>query len=196
MSDLTQAVMSHLDQAHIDAIAAQLGVDPAQAESAIQQAMPLLVGGIARQASNDPGAVHSMLGQHAGNDIGSMLGGLLGGAGGGGLPAILGNVFGGRQDQAAQGLGQASGIGTGNANQLLGMLAPIVMSVLGSMGQRQGLDPGALGSVLGAEHQRIAQGNAGGLLGSVFDQDGDGRFGVSDVLKIGEGLLGGRGRPV
>ena len=195
MSDLTQAVMSHLDQAHIDAIAAQLGVDPAQAESAIQQAMPLLVGGIARQASSDPGAVHSMLGQHAGNDIGTMLGGLLGGAGGGGLPAILGHVFGGRQDQAAQGLGQASGIGAGNAAQLLALLAPIVMSVLGSMGQRQGLDPGALGDVLGAEHQRIAEGSAGGLLGSVFDQDGDGRFGVSDVLKIGEGLLGARGRP-
>jgi hypothetical protein len=192
MSDLTQAVMSHLDQAHIDAIAAQLGVDPAQAESAIQQAMPLLVGGIAQQASSDPNAVHSMLGQHAGNDIGAMLGGLLGG--GGGLPSILGNVFGGRQNQAAQGLGQASGLGTGNAAQLLALLAPIVMSVIGSMSQRQGLDPGALGNVLGAEHQRIAQGNAGGLLGSVFDQDGDGRFGVSDVLKIGEGLLGGRGR--
>jgi hypothetical protein len=43
MADLTNEVLAHLDDAHIRAIAAQLGVDPAQAEGAIQQAMPLLI---------------------------------------------------------------------------------------------------------------------------------------------------------
>jgi hypothetical protein len=28
----------------------------------------------------------------------------------------------------------------------------------------------------------------------VFDQDGDGKLGLGDVLKMGEGLLGARGR--
>ena len=198
MSDLTNQVMGHLDGQRIQAIASQLGVDPAEAESAIQQAMPLLIGGLARNAQTDQGAgaLHSALGDHAGNDVGSILGGVLGGGGGGlnnGM-AILGHIFGARQDQAAKGLGQQTGLGSQNAGQLLAILAPVVMGVLGNMSQRQGMNPSGLGSVLGQEAQRIGGSNAGGLLGAVFDQDGDGRFGLGDVLKIGEGLLGSRGR--
>ncbi|HEX5121630.1 MAG TPA: DUF937 domain-containing protein [Rhodanobacteraceae bacterium] len=200
MSDLTNQVMGHLDDQRIQAIAQQLGIDPSQAEGAIQQAMPLLIGGLARNAQTDQGAaaVHSALGDHAGNDVGSILGSVLGGSGGGGGlnngMAILGHIFGARQDQAAQGLGQQTGLGSQNAGQLLAILAPVVMGVLGNMSQRQGMSASGLGSVLGQEAQTIGGSNAGGLLGAVFDQDGDGKFGLSDVLKMGEGLLGNRGR--
>lgn len=201
MATLANEVLNHLDDSHIQAIASQLGVDPAAAESAIQQAMPLLIGGLARNASTDQGAgaLHAALGDHAGNDIAGILGSVLGGGGTtGGLSggmAILGHIFGSRQDQAAQGLGQASGLGSANASRLLAILAPVVMGVLGTMSQRQGMSASGLGGVLGQEHQRIAQSGAGGLLGAVFDQDGDGQFGLGDLLKVGEGLLGGaRGR--
>ena len=201
MSDLTNQVMGHLDDQRIQAIASQLGIDPSQAETAIQQAMPLLIGGLARNAQTEQGAgaLHSALGDHAGNDIGSILGSVLGGggSGNGGLGngmAILGHIFGARQDQAAQGLGQQTGLGSQNAGQLLAILAPVVMGVLGNMSQRQGMTTSGLGSVLGQEAQRIGTGGAGSLLGAVFDQDGDGKFGLGDVLKMGEGLLGSRGR--
>jgi len=201
MSDLTNQVMGHLDDQRIQAIASQLGIDPSQAETAIQQAMPLLIGGLARNAQTEQGAgaLHSALGDHAGNDIGSILGSVLGGGGtgNGGLGngmAILGHIFGARQDQAAQGLGQQTGLGSQNAGQLLAILAPVVMGVLGNMSQRQGMTTSGLGSVLGQEAQRIGTGGAGSLLGAVFDQDGDGKFGLGDVLKMGEGLLGSRGR--
>ncbi|HEY0232399.1 MAG TPA: DUF937 domain-containing protein, partial [Dokdonella sp.] len=147
MSNLTDQVLGQLDPATIQQIAAQLGVDPQQAETAIQQAVPLVVGGLARGASTDEGAsaIHSAAADHAGLDIGSILGSVLGGGGtgmGGGSPlgnalgggaagSILGSIFGNRQDQATQGLGQASGLGAQNAGQLLAILAPIVMSVLG-----------------------------------------------------------------
>jgi len=196
MSDLTNQVMGHLDDQRIQAIAQQLGVDPSQAQSAIQQAMPLLIGGLARNAQTDEGAgaLHSALGDHAGSDVGSILGSVLGGGGLGNGGAILGHIFGARQDQAAQGLGQQTGLGSQNAGQLLAILAPVVMGVLGNMSRRQGMSASGLGSVLGQEAQRIGGGNAGGLLGAVFDQDGDGKFGLGDVLKMGEGLLGSRGR--
>ena len=197
MSDLTNQVMGHLDDQRIQAIAQQLGVDPSEAESAIKQAMPLLIGGLARNAQTDEGAgaLHSALGDHAGSDVGSILGSVLGGGGGiGNGAAILGHIFGARQDQAAQGLGQQTGLGSQNAGQLLAILAPVVMGVLGNMSQRQGMNASGLGSVLGQEAQRIGGSSAGGLLGAVFDQDGDGKFGLSDVLKMGEGLLGARGR--
>lgn len=197
MTNLANEVMGQLDSSQIEAIASQLGVDPAQAENAIQQAMPLLVGGLARNAATPEGAgaLHSALGDHAGSDIGSLLGGMLGGGGGSGLGggmAILGHIFGARQDQASQGLGQASGLGSANASQLLAILAPIVMSVLGNLSQRQGMSASGLGGLLGQEHQRMTQGGAGGLLGAVFDQDGDGQLGLSDLMKIGQGMLGGR----
>lgn len=191
MTDLAAEVLGHLDPGRIEAIAAQLGVDPAQAQGAIRQAMPLLIGGLARNAATDQGAgaLHSALGEHAGNDIASVLGSVLGGSGGG--ESILGHIFGSRQDQAAQGLGQASGLGSGNAGQLLAMLAPIVMSVLANVSRRQDMSASGLGSVLGREAERIG---AGGLLGVALDQDGDGRLGLGDLLKMGEGLLGSRGR--
>jgi hypothetical protein len=200
MTDLSSEVLSHLDSAHIQAIAQQLGVDPAQAEAAIQQAMPLLIGGLAKNASTTQGAdvLHSVLGDHAGNNVAGILGSVLGGSGStGGMAggmAILGHIFGARQDQAAQGLGQASGIGSQNAGQLLAILAPVVMGVLGNMSQRQGMTPTGLGGALGQEAQRIGQSGAGGLLGAVLDQDGDGKLGIGDLLKMGEGLLGARGR--
>lgn len=197
MTNLANEVLGQLDSSQIDAIAAQLGVDPAQAEGAIQQAMPLLLGGLARNAATPAGAgaLHTALGDHAGNDIGSLLGGMLGGgtsSGLGGGMAILGHIFGARQEQASQGLGQASGLGSANAGQLLAMLAPLVMSVLANRSQRQGMSASGLGGLLGQEHQQMAQGGAGGLLGAVFDQYGDGQFGLGDLMKIGQGMLGGR----
>lgn len=216
MINLTEQVLGQLGPANIQQIAAQLGVDPAQAEAAIQQAVPMVVGGLAQQASTDAGAsaVHAAAMNHAGLDLGSILGSVLGGGGGGGGSAsgadsilggllggasrgggidpgaILGGIFGGRQGQATQGLGQASGLGTQNAAQLLAILAPIVMSVLGGMSRSNGIDAGGLGGALAQEHQRVNPG--GGLLGSILDQDGDGQFGVGDLLKLGGSLLGRR----
>lgn len=115
---------------------------------------------------------------------------------GGGQPdgaAILGHIFGGNQQRAETGLGQATGLGS-NAGQLLQMLAPIVMSFLAQRMSSGGMDAGGLGQVLGQEQARVQQqgGLGGGLLGSLLDQDGDGQVGLGDLLKIGGGLLGGR----
>ena len=89
-------------------------------------------------------------------DIGSILGSVLGGGGAGG--SILGHIFGSRQDQADQNLGQASGLDAQNAGQLLAMLAPVIMGVLGNMTQKQGMNPGGLGNMLAQEAQRIRKG--------------------------------------
>ncbi|MCY1454662.1 hypothetical protein D9M71_717430 [compost metagenome] len=53
-------------------------------------------------------------------------------------------------------------------------------------------DAGGLAQLLGQEKQQVTQagGIGGGLLGSVLDQDGDGQFGVGDLIKLGSGLLG------
>lgn len=192
MSDLINQVLGHLDSSSIAAIATRLGIDPAQAEAAIQQAVPLVVGGLAKNASTPAGAdaLHNAVSDHAGSDIGSIVGSVLGGGGSGG--SILGHVFGSRQDQAAQNLGQASGLGQHNAGQLLAMLAPIIMSVLANTTQKQGMNAGGLGGMLAQEAQKIGGSGVGGLLTSVLDQDGDGKLGLGDLLKVGSEFLGSR----
>ena len=68
MSGLIDNVMSHLGDAQVQQIAAQLGTDPASARAAIEHAVPLIVGGMAQNASTPQGAgaLTNALGAHAG----------------------------------------------------------------------------------------------------------------------------------
>ena len=179
-----------------------LGQNAAQPQGAAD-----LFGALQRDHSSANGAM----------DLGGLLGGLLGGAGGGaagGLGSILGsvlgggsaggssqldagsilgNIFGGQQQQAESQLGQATGLGA-NSGQLLAMLAPLVMSFLANRVQAQGMGASDLGNALDQERSQIQSqgGMAGGILGSLLDQNGDGKLDVGDLFKLGAGLLGGR----
>ena len=131
-------------------------------------------------------------------DLGGLLGSLLGGGAGAGNrqtdgSAILGHIFGGNQQRVEAGVNQATPSGI-DGGKLLQMLAPIVMSFLAQRMSSGGMNAGGLGQALGQETARAQQqgGLGGGLLGSLLDQDGDGELGLSDLMKIGGGLLGGR----
>jgi len=197
MSGLVDNVISHLGDDQVAAIAARLGTDPAQARAAIEHAVPLIVGGMAQNASTAQGAnaLNNALGAHTGLDISSVLGNVLGGNGGSGIgTAILGHIFGANQAAASQGLGQATGMDQQSAGQLMAILAPIIMSALANRAQSHGLDAGSLGSMLGQEHQQIQQqgGLVGGLVNAVLNHGG-GNFDLSHVLggAAGTGGLGG-----
>src|SRR3546814_13729641 len=96
---------------------------------------------------------------------GSVLGSVLGGAqnrqtdGAG----ILGHIFGGQQERAQAGVAQATGLQGGQANQLLKILAPIVMAYLakrmfqGNGGQAACANPDALSGILGQAQQDTSQ---------------------------------------
>lgn len=129
------------------------------------------------------------------------LGDLLGALGGGSAASansrqldaggILGHIFGSKQDRAEANLGQATGLGSNKAGQLLQMLAPLVMSYMAKQVQTQNLDANQLGQVLGTESNRLqSQGGLGSaMLASVLDQDGDGDVDMSDLLRLGGNFL-------
>ncbi len=198
---LAQELFSQLQGAPLQQLASQLGTTPQQTTSAVGAALPLLLGTLGRNASQPQGA-QALFGalqkDHAGLDLGSVLGTVLGGSGqqqnpiAAAGPAILGHIFGGNQPRAQQGLGQATGLNSNQASQLLALLAPIVLSFLANRSKQQGLDAGSLGQALGQERKQIEQQSGmGGLLGAVLDQDGDGQLGIGDLLKIGGDFLGG-----
>lgn len=184
MSGLIDSVLSNLDANQIGAIANKLGVDPTQAQSAIEHAIPLIVGGMAQNASTAQGAnaLNNALGAHGG-DLSGLLSGILGGGAGGtsGIGgAILGHVFGGNQGAVNQGLGQATGLGQNNAGQLMAILAPLVMGALANHAQGQNVGAGGLGGLLTQEVQQVQQqgGSAGGLLDAVLGGNSGGLSGV------------------
>lgn len=203
LSGMAGALFQQLQGAPVQQISAQLGTAPAQTQSAIATALPLLLGALGRNAQQPQGA-EALLGalqrDHAGAAPGFDLGGLLGSVLGGGAgprtdgAGILGHIFGGSAPTAASGLGQATGLGGEKAGQLLALLAPIVMSYLAQrfLGGGQG-DASQLGQALGQEHAQVQQsgGLAGGLLGKVLDQDGNGQLDLGDLMKLGGNLFGG-----
>lgn len=203
---LVDELLSQLQGAPLQQMAQHLGTDTAQTEQAVGTALPLLLGALGRNAAQPEGAMNlwgALQRDHSSApDLGGLLGSLLGGGRGADVPAnpsaldggaILGHIFGGNRQRAESGLGQATGLGA-QAGPLLQMLAPIVMSFLARRVSAGGMNAGGLGQVLGQEQARVQQqgGLGGGLLGSLLDQDGDGQVGLSDLVKLGGSLLGGR----
>ena len=206
-SSLADELMAQLQGAPLQQLAQQLGTGTEQAQQAVGAALPLMLGAMSQNVAQPQGA-DALLGalqrDHSaggGLDLGGLLGSLLGGGASAGNAspaadgaAILGHIFGGDQQRAETGLGQATGLGGSNAGQLLTLLAPIVMAFLAQRMNAGGMNSGDLGQTLGQERERAQQqgGLGGGLLGSLLDQDGDGQLGMGDLIKVGGSLFGGR----
>ena len=168
-------VQQTLGQDKIAQISQQIGASPAQTHTAVQAAVPMLLGGMAGTASqpNGAGEIQQLLGSHAG--ILGSLGGLLGG---GGAPAdgggILGKVLGQHQQTVQQGVQQAGGLDSNQTRHLLMILAPIVLGILAKRHANASHDQ--LQTQLQQEAQTTsaqAQKSAphvGGILGKILDQ--------------------------
>lgn len=177
----------------------QLGLSQQQTSNAISAALPMILAGLARNASTPQGA-GALQGAIERDHDGSLLdnlGGLLGGALGGSRSAngtgILGHVLGDRQPVAERAVTGASGVNAAQAAQLMAMLAPIVMAALGRMQRQQGGGADGLGAVLqGAQRQQAqAQPDLMQMANRLLDRDGDGSA-VDDIMGSLGSLFGKR----
>lgn len=177
MSSVLDAVRQQLGPDTIQQLSGALGADPATTSNAVSLALPALLGGLAHNAAQPEGAaaLDNALSQHDGSILDNLGGMLGGGAGGGALSgiggAILGHILGGRRGSVEEGVGKASGLDAAQVAQLLAMLAPIVMGVLGRMKQTKGLDANRLPEVLNDGGGGLG-GGLGSILGGIFGQKG------------------------
>lgn len=172
------------DQA-VDQISQGTGVESSLVSSAVQAALPHILGGLANNAGTPDGAesLNNALEQHDGSLLDN-LGGLASSVLGGGASSpqtdggdILGHVLGSSQEAVTQDVSQKTGLGSGQVIQILMMLAPIVMAYLGRQKQQTGGGAGALGALIGGLLGGQQQSASGGILGmaeGMLDRDHDG----------------------
>ena len=141
-----------LGQLPIDQLAAQLGVDPQTAAQAAAAVIPSLIGGLQHNADQgNEQAIAGALLQHGSSnlfDSGSVDLNSVDTQDG---AKIVQHIFGDQSTQLAHAIGQQTGTGGNLVNQLLPILAPIVLAYLAKKltGSQQSATGGLLGSILG-----------------------------------------------
>lgn len=202
---MVEELLGQLQGAPMQQMAQQLGANSQQIQSAVSTALPMLLGALGNNAAQPQGATQLLtaLQRDFGNalpqglsGLGEVLGTILNANSSSSSnpgTAILSHIFGTKQQQIENSLGQATGLGN-SAGQLLTMLAPVVMAFLANRVQTGRLDADNLGASLQHERTQTQQqgGLAAGLLTNLLDQDGNGKLDASDLFKLGAGFLSGR----
>jgi len=85
-----------------------------------------------------------------------------------------------------------SGLDSQTASKLLAMLAPLVMGAIGKSQRTQQFNPSQLNGYLQQQRRSFQDGNPAqaGILGKMLDQDGDGDFDASDMMRLGASFIG------
>lgn len=175
-------------------VGSQLGTTPQQTASALEAAVPLLLGAMTRNATQPGGldALAGALNRHDGSSLDAFSQGQMPDLQDG--QKILGHVFGGQQQAAANAIGQRAGINPQVAMQLLMMVAPLVLGYL-SRQRQQGGQPqmgggmGDLGGLLGGLLGGAGAGGLGGMLGGLLG-GAQGQPQMPGQGSLGQGGLG------
>jgi len=196
MSSLLDLITGSLDARAIDRPGAQIGASPSTTGSAVQAALPVLLGALHKNVAA-PGGASALAGALDRDHDGSVLDDVAGFFGEHATSSdvrSLDHIFGGRRAPVESALSRASGLGGAQVTQLLAQLAPLVLGALArarsSAGRGGGTVGGNLGDLLGSAMGNLHASHTGlgRLLGGLLDQNGDGSV-IDDVLRG----LGGAG---
>jgi hypothetical protein len=195
MASILDTLSTHLDPGVLSQLTSRLGTNEGDTSKAIAAAVPLLLGALAKNASNPEGAeeLHQALVRHHDGSVLDQPATVADDRRLDDGDAILGHVLGDRRSVAEQGISQASGLDLSKVGPLLAMLAPMVMAALGRTRAQQGLDGQGLARVLGQERADLGA-RAPGVLGAVgrlLDRDQDGSP-INDIAGMLGGLFGRR----
>ncbi len=178
-------------------ISGMLGADRSTTNTAIELALPVILNGLANNASSAEGAasLNSALEKDHDGGILESLGGFLGGnapetrqTNGGG---ILGHILGNKQGTVAQEISGSTGLDSGQVAKLMITLAPIVMGYLGKEKRNNGLDQGGVTDLLARKQEKMqSSGNpVMDFATRMLDQDGDGSA-MDDLASMAAGYFG------
>ena len=187
--NLSNLLNSSIGQTIVKSVADQFGLDESQAASAVNTAVPVILGGLNKNIQTPEGAEslnNTLESKHDGSLLDN-LGGILSGNVGdlqqdGG--SILNHVFGNNVGAVQNGIAQKTGISADKIGPIISMLAPVVMAYLGKQKSQNNVNAGGLGDLLGGMLGGGSAQNGGGLLDMVtgfLDKDKDGSA-LDDIL--------------
>src|SRR5262245_46953428 len=160
-TNLLELAQSYITGPVTKQISGLVGEGEAATHSAINAAMPSLLGGLIKQASM-PGGTSGLAASLDRIDTG-FLGNLGASLGGGGAQRIIDmgtglvkNLFGGSADAVTGVIGRTAGVGKSAMGSLLGLMAPIVMGVIAKMKKTQNLDANGLQHLLADQKPFVA----------------------------------------
>ena len=195
MSGILDLLNSNLGKQIIGGISQETNQPADKTASVVTMAMPILLGAMKRNASNESGAANLMNALNSKHD-GSILDNL-GGLFGGGVNeevkqdglGILGHVLGGSQDNAVRALSQKSGLDTNSVMQILQVAAPILLGYLGKQKQQKNVNSDSgigdlLGGLMGGGKKQPEQQS---MIESLLDGNNDGSV-IDDIAGM---VLGG-----
>lgn len=189
---LIDQLLQQLSGAPTEQISTQLGVDQSTATKAITSALPVILGGLAKNSQTQDGAsaiTGALDRDHDGSILDDLVGFAMQSSQGNG-DGILGHVFGTNRPKAEAAVEKSSSMSGAQVAQLMAILAPIVMAYLGKKKRESNLDASGMARELQAESQRHGPEDTSlvGMVSKMLDSDGDGSA-LDDVLKIGGSLL-------
>jgi len=194
--DLIDLLQSQLSGNVIDQLSNQIGGEKEQTEVATSGIISMLTAALAKNAASPDGAsalANALDSDHDGSildNIGDLLGGNLTNNRAANGAGILKHVLGGNQGNAIDAISKMSGLTGAKTGNLMTMLAPIVLGMLGKQKRQNNMDHSGLSdmlsrSVKSATNQRQEM----GLLGKLLDRDGDGSV-MDDIAGMGMKTLG------
>lgn len=183
---LLQNVLTQLSSPQVaQAISKKTKADTNQTQSILEQALPVLLSGMAKQAQNKSGA-KSLLSALDKDHDGSILDDLAelsnhpqAAKGKAILAHVLGDKVAGLEDL----LGQKTGVDKSTVDQVLKLAAPLLLGALGKEKSINKLNVKDLKTSLAEAKKEIGENDASSLL-SFLDQDGDGNI-KNDLLRMG-----------
>ena len=186
MASILDFLDTEKGQDFVGKASAQLGERPEKIKTALATGLPMILGGMSKNAKSPEGAAQLNNALEDQKHDGSILNNLGGSSDLGNLinegSGILKHVFGGRQQNVEQAVGATSGMDASKISQLLKMAAPVIMGLLGSQKRKDGVSQGGIGDLLGS----VLGSNSShdqSMLESFLDNDKDGNI-ANDMGKI------------
>ena len=185
------SIGSLVSEGGVSAISKRTKLSKQDVAKVLSAGIPALVGGMRRNAGAAEGAesLARALADHSAADT-SKPAAFLKNADLKDGKKILGHVLGSDQDALVEQISRASGVTKGKTTTILALVAPLLLSLLGSQSSGSGGLLGMLGGLLGGQQQTQQQ-SSGGLLGSLLGGSSAGNSSL--VSGLFSSLMGGGG---
>ncbi len=202
MANLIDLLQGQLSEGLVEQFANQLGgADKQKTAEATSGIISMITSALAKNAATPEGAgalASALDRDHDGSILDDLMGyatgnmqqssnvnaNALNGAG------ILKHILGGKQGNAIDVISKMSGLESDKTGNLMAMLAPIVLGMLGKQKRQENLDQGGLSDILSKTIQsESSKRKELGMIGKFLDQDGDGSV-MDDLANMGMKMFG------